>query len=115
MRETATMNSRVNPAVVMPSRTHDTNAERVKDAGRGRTNSSISTPAHARRSHATPAGPTPSINFTASAAPSCTDIIDATVMSAPFRAAAVVMRVLNGNQNVHVHVIIVDISFAIHE
>jgi len=48
------MNSIVTAAVTTPSTTQTRNVAHVNDAKRGRTMTSISTPAHASRSHAAP-------------------------------------------------------------
>ena len=68
-------------------------------AKRGRTITSISTPAHASRSHAAPSTPMRSINVTAIARPTCTHSIEPIAIMAPVRAWLVVTSALNGTSN----------------
>ena len=63
------MNSSVTAAVTTPSTTHTRKVAQVNAATRGRTMTSISTPAHASRSHAAPSTPMRSISVTAIARP----------------------------------------------
>jgi hypothetical protein len=91
--------------------------------------STNSTPAHASRSHATPAAPTWSINPIDAAKPSCTQVIDARARAVPLRAAdrgsaarpvaglrvVLLMHPVHPKQTVHVHMSLVDTSFRYHE
>jgi hypothetical protein len=76
---------------------------------------SISTPAHASRSHAAPSTPMRSISVTAIASPIWTHSIEPMAIRAPVRAWFVVTHALNGMATVHVHVIFIDIPFINHE
>src|SRR4051812_19244781 len=74
------------PDVTTPRTTVARNAEAEKSDGRGRTSTIRIRPAHASRSHVTPATPRSSIRLTATARPSCTHRIDTTAIEAPTRA-----------------------------
>jgi hypothetical protein len=87
----------------------------VNADARGRTITSIKTPAQASRSYAAPSTPMRSIIVTAIASPTCTDNIDPIAMKAPVRAWLSVMSALNVTATVHVHVIYLDIPFDDHE
>src|SRR5215208_210505 len=115
MRSTAAMNSRVMSAVTIPSSTHTRKVAQVNAVTRGRTMTSISTPAHARRIHAAPSTPMRSISETAIARPTWTHSIDPIAIKAPERAWFVITPALNGTTTVRVHLIFLDISFANHE
>ena len=90
------MNSTVIPAVTTPSSTEARNDFRVNDDGRGRTMISSSRAAQNKRSQAAPVAPISSINPTAMAAPTCTEHIAATAMSAPLRASLDATPAFNG-------------------
>jgi len=80
------MNSRVTVAVTTPRTTHTRKVAHVNAATRGRTMTSISTPAHASRSQAAPSTPMRPISVTAIARPTCTHSIDPIAIMAPRRA-----------------------------
>jgi hypothetical protein len=80
------MNSSVTAAVTTPSTTQTRKVAQVNDAKRGRTMTSISTPAHASRSHAAPSTPMRSISVTAIARPTWTHSIEPIAIRAPVRA-----------------------------
>ena len=111
MRSNAAMNSMVTDAVTTPSATHARKVDRVNAAGRGRTMTSMSSPAQASRSQAAPSTPMRSIRVTAIASPTCTDSIDPIAMKAPVRAWLSPITALNVTATVHVHVIFLDIPF----
>ena len=86
-RSIAAMNSIVTPAVTTPRAMPARSAGPENCDSRGRTMTSISTPAHASRSHAVPCVPRTSIRPTEAASPSWTQIIEASASPAPVRAA----------------------------
>ncbi len=80
------MNSSVTPPVTTPSSTLLTSERRVNCARRGRTISSISTPARNRRSQAAPSAPIRSISPTETASPTWTLSMAVIAISTPVRA-----------------------------
>jgi hypothetical protein len=80
------MNSMVTAAVTTPRAMQASSPERLNSDGRGRTTTSMITPAQASRSQAAPSGWIRSSRPTDTARPSCTHSIAASAMSAPERA-----------------------------
>ena len=110
-RTAAAMKSNVTPAVTMPSADAATRLLRVKLERRGRTISSMITPAHIRRSHPAPSAPMSCEMPIAAAMPTWTQLIEATAIAVPARVCVVLMHPVGHAETVRVHVGSLDMMF----
>ena len=85
-RAIAPMNSRVTPAVAMPSTTPEASADLVRRRRHGRPITRKIAPAQTSRSHAVPSAPRSPIRSTDTPRPICTVSIEHVAIRAPVRA-----------------------------